>query len=114
MQVPSEAPAADLMNPRKGAMVNFIGWASDSGSLMVGKYNNDQPQLEELWLAPVDSRAPHKLELDDATFPKRSVRSVLAVSPDRKRIAISISEAVQSHTSEVWVLENFLPKAGSK
>lgn len=114
MQVPAEVPAADLMNSRKGATVNFIGWAPDGGSLMVSKYNNDHPQSEELWLAPVDGRAPHKLELDAATFPGRSVRSALAVSPAGKRIAVSISEAVQSHTSEVWVLENFLPKAGSK
>jgi Tol biopolymer transport system component len=114
MQVPAEAPAADPMMPRKGLMVNFIGWAPDSGSVIVSKYDNDRPQFEEFWLAPVDGRGPHKLELDGEAFPGRSGRSVLAVSPAGKRIAVSISEAVQSHTSEVWVLENFLPKAGSK
>ncbi len=59
----------------------------------------------ELWRIPVDGGEPEKLGLAMA----RLGLFGLSVHPDGQRIAFSAG-AAGPPTSEVWVMENFLPK----
>ena len=113
MQFPAEPSAGDSTNPNKGTVISFIGWASDGASMVVSKRRSDGTQPEELWRIPVAGGAPTKLNLDLGSTILWGDGG-LAIHPDGKRVAYTVTETTSSHVSEVWALENFLPKAAGR
>ena len=79
-----------------------ILWSPDSRSLVV-EHTQAKP---EQWWVPVDGREPAKrVSLGVNLWNVR-------VHPDGRRIAIAEQQARRA--DDVWVLENFLPKAARK
>jgi Tol biopolymer transport system component len=58
----------------------------------------------EIWRVPAQGGTPLKLDL---SVPKMLSFAALALHPDNRRFAFSVNEGSKS---ELWVLENFLPK----
>jgi Tol biopolymer transport system component len=82
-------------------------WAPDSRSLVFFTFGHQaKPMPQELWWVSVDGREPPKrLSLDGQLWDVR-------VHPDGRRIAIAVQQPPRP--AEVWVRENFLPKAARK
>jgi Tol biopolymer transport system component len=85
-----------LTDPGEHLVLGAPGWTAGGRSVLFVK---NTPKGRELWRAPRDGTAPHKIDLG------LSGVSDLSVHPDGKRIAFT---AGQDRTSEIWVLENFL------
>jgi Tol biopolymer transport system component len=92
--------ARDLL---RGVEIPFceapIAWAPDGRSLLFLKQPEGRNQKTELWLVPVQSGEPRKLELAAEGM------TDICLHPEGRRIAFT---SVQNR-DEVWVLENFLP-----
>jgi Tol biopolymer transport system component len=78
-----------------------LSWTADGRSLLALSGSRG---LHELWSIPADGSAPRKLrDLD-----MRVIRS--ALSPDGRTFAMRVDD----QTSELWVAENFLPRADGR
>jgi len=88
----------------RGVQIPFceapIAWSPDGQSLLFLKQPQDRNQKTELWLVPVQSGEPRKLEL------AREGMIDICLHPDGRHVAFT---SVQNRDG-VWVLENFLPK----
>jgi Tol biopolymer transport system component len=79
-----------------------LAWMPDGKNILFGKSRKGRQNLVELWRMPATGGEPQKAGLSMSRL------MVLRVSPDGKSIAFTASE--QPDKSEVWVMENFLPK----
>lgn len=75
---------------------NRSTWAPDGRGILIKKETNVGT---ELWFVPISGESPRKIDLD--------VRSLgtIRLHPDGRQIAFDSTQ----FSSEVWVLENFLP-----
>jgi Tol biopolymer transport system component len=79
-----------------------LAWTAEGKNILFGKHQEGSKDMVELWIVPVSGGEPQKAGL---SMPQLFM---LRVSPDGKNIAFTASE--QPQKSEVWVMENFLPK----
>jgi Tol biopolymer transport system component len=122
MATPSAVPETELTNPRRGAILNFSAWGPGMQWVLAISRMVDSSQADELWRVPLDGGAPRKIEVEPgARIPFDAGRPLVpgtsagpSLAPDGTHLAFTIVEATQSHTSEIWALENFLPRGGSK
>lgn len=77
-----------------------IAWTPDGRNILFVRAVNAGGTETELWTVPVTGGEPRKLDL------KADNMHDLSVHPDGKHIAFTASKT----KSEVWVMENFLPK----
>jgi len=82
-----------------------LAWMPDGENILFGKPQDGSKDVVELWIVPVSGGEPQKAGLSMSRL------MLLRVSPDGKSIAFTASE--QPEKSEVWVMENFLPKSAS-
>jgi Tol biopolymer transport system component len=87
----------------QGETIGIVTWDPDSRSLLVTKGTTDR---HEFWRVPIDGGAPRKLGI-----PSPERWPLGSISPDQKHIATVVSDPATPHTTEIWTLENFLPKA---
>jgi Tol biopolymer transport system component len=81
-------------------------WLPDSSAVIITKGIGER---RELWLVPISGSAPRKLDIDTNIWLDGNIGGgdfSFSLSPDGSRIAFQMGKAV----SEVWALENFLPK----
>lgn len=95
-----------------------IPWTPDGRAVLVRKMlvADDEAKClsstcipSELWLVPIDGTSPRKLEFDVnqvATYAAGKIR----MHPDGKSLAYLAGD----FSSEIWVLENFLPLIGER
>lgn len=95
------------------------GWTSDSSALIIQKYTGSR---WELWLVPVTTGPPRKLDIDPALWRAGISNSNNAtplvlqgdtgftLSPDGRSIALVTGRT----TAEVWALENVVSAQGAK
>ncbi len=83
-----------------------LAWMPDGKNILYGKLQNGSKDIGDLWRIPAAGGEPQKAGLS------MSHLLILRISPDGKQIAFTASE--QPAKSEVWVMENFLPKEKSK
>ena len=104
LRVPSEIGASDLTLWTNGTRFWHAEWVADGESFLILKRFADETQSDEVWEVPLRG-TPRKL---DFRLP-RTV-STYRLQPHGKKIAWGLaSRAVRAATSELWVLENFLP-----
>lgn len=77
-----------------------IVWASDGRSLLFVRSTTPGGSKTELWQIPLQGGEPRKLELAAENMHD------LSVHPDGRHIAFTAGQI----KSEIWVMENFLPK----
>jgi Tol biopolymer transport system component len=77
-----------------------IAWASDGKNLLFVRPVNSGGSETDLWLIPLQGGEPRKMELSAKNMHD------LSVHPDDRHIAFTTSQ----DRSEIWVMENFLPK----
>jgi Tol biopolymer transport system component len=96
--------ARDLLREAQMAPV-WVAWTPDGLGLIFTRHSPGDPKTG-LWLIPVQGGEPRKLELA-----AEGMRD-LCLHPDGRHIAFTAGQ----DTSEVWVMENFLPtlKAAGK
>ncbi len=92
--------ARDLLPGMRLPFPAPIAWAPDGRSVLSVRQPNSQDSRTELWLIPVQGGEPRKLGLTAENM------SDLSVHPDGRHIAFTAGH----DRSEVWVMENFLPK----
>ena len=82
--------------------VYTTAWTRDGKYVLYSKLRDGSKDMFDLWRIPVNGGEPQKLDL--------SMRKLMHVRihPDGRRIAFTGSS--QPEKSEVWVMENFLPK----
>jgi Tol biopolymer transport system component len=73
----------------------YLGWTRDGRYIIIARAGT------EIWRVPAQGGTPLKLDL---SVPKMAS---FALHPDNRRFAFSVMEEFKS---ELWVLENFLPK----
>ena len=89
--------------------MNFVAWGPSMQWVLATRHLGDSSQADELWRIPLDGGAARKIEVErDARIP---FNAGLSLAPDGTHLAFTIAETTTSHTSEVWVLENFLPSS---
>jgi Tol biopolymer transport system component len=93
--------ARDLLREVRLPISAPIAWAPDGLSLLFGTQTSPGGLKTELWLISVQGGEPRKLELT-----AENMRD-LSVHPDGRHVAFTAGQ----RRSEVWVMENFLPKA---
>ena len=84
-------------------------WTPDGKGILVRKMLVAGGKKSELWLVPIDGGRARKLDFDAnrvATYAPGKIR----LHPDGRRLAYVFGD----YTSEVWVLENFLPVLSAK
>lgn len=86
--------------------VNSIVWSSDGDFLLYGKRHDAKSSIVDVWRIPLVGGESQKLELSMLNLMH------MRVHPDGRKIAFTGS--LQPATSEVWVMENFLPKSTTK
>jgi Tol biopolymer transport system component len=110
MRVPSEIPAAELADRKKGAWITLACWTPDSRAVLALKFRGDptNPRNEslEMWRIPIDGGAPRKLE---GALQMSDNLPFAALHPDGRRIAFTVTEPAPHRDKEIWALENFLP-----
>jgi Tol biopolymer transport system component len=82
-------------------------WAPDGRYILFGAADPSEPVVWDLWRVPVEGGKPEKMGLQ-----RRWGIWHLSVRPDGRQIAFA-GRGGASTDSELWVLENFLPTAGS-
>jgi Tol biopolymer transport system component len=89
---------------RNGARYS-LGWSRDQRYLIFVRPEGDASKPQLLWRVPLQGGDPEKMgiSMPDIFFPQ--------MSPDGRRIAFTSREDA---AEEVWALENFLPKVGSR
>jgi hypothetical protein len=93
----------------------FLAWISpDSRSLLVLRRLGDSTTSliggkvpSEFWLVPLHDGEPRKIGNSPAGF---DLGIGMAVSPDGRHVAYSVTDSASQTTTELWALENFLPK----
>lgn len=95
------------------------GWTSDSSALIIQKYTGSK---WELWLVPVTTGRPRKLDIDpelwragisnssNATPLVLQGDAGFSLSPDGRSIALMMGKT----TAEVWALENLVPAQSAR
>jgi Tol biopolymer transport system component len=100
----SGGQASELYTLKKGKRFSWgvgLSWTPDGAHVVVGAPDApDQP--DELLIIPAEGGEPRKLELGVKV-------DHLSLHPDGRRIAFTRPEP--GGGSEVWVMENFLPKS---
>ncbi len=86
--------------------ISTIAWARDGQYILYGKTREGSEDMVDLWRVPVKGGEPEKLDL------AMSRLMHLRAHPDGRRIAFTAR--TQNEKSEVWVMENFLPKEKGK
>ena len=79
-----------------------LEWTHDDRFILFIRRQEDGPAVtgEELWRVPSDGGEPHRvLSMDGIAFP--------SVNPNGRQLAFT---ATQQDSSDVWVMENFLPE----
>jgi len=85
--------------------IAVVTWMPDSRSLQMAR--GLSPQKAERWVVPIDGGTPSLL----GTFERGDLfRRPFRLHPDGKTIAFETQ--APRRPSEVWALENFLPKPG--
>lgn len=105
-RVPSEVAAEALSDGNQGVWLRVACWAPDSGSFLAWKTRGrmvDQ-NTEEMWRIPINGSAPQMIEKRNLSL------GGLAVHPDGRRIAFTVTETNSRRNSEIWSIQNFLPK----
>jgi len=95
--------AKELMRRSQPQIPAVYTWAPDSKSALVRIISNEK--RSEIWRVALDGSAAVKL----AGTVETKVRSA-RLAPDGKTIAFQVNEPPKP--TEIWVTENFLPKAG--
>ena len=72
----------------------------------------DSSQPNELWRVPLDRGAARKIEVEPGA--RFLFNAPISLAPDGKHLAYTVTETTTAHTSEIWALENFFPRAGGK
>ncbi|MEO7888868.1 MAG: protein kinase [Vicinamibacterales bacterium] len=83
-------------------------WAPTSDAVIVRKFatlRNVPSRGGELWLIPLNGRAPRKLDVDLSAAVEGQLGKI-RLSPNGKQLAYVVG---RSYQTETWVLENFLP-----
>jgi Tol biopolymer transport system component len=111
MATPSTVPETELTN-RRGAILNFVAWGPGMQWVLAVRWMADFSQPDELWRVPLDGGAARKSEVERGT--RIPFYAGVSLAPDGTHLAFTISETTTAHTSEIWALENFLPRGGSK
>ena len=78
-----------------------MSWTPDGLGLLVKKGTSADPQL---WFVPMSGESPRQIDLYLTEF------GTVRMHPDGKQIAFDS----RRFSSEVWVLENFLPALSAK
>jgi hypothetical protein len=112
MTTPSAVPETELTNTRRGALLSFVAWGPGMQWVLAMRRMADSSQANELWRIPLDGGAPQKLEVDPSA--RIPFFNGISIAPDGKRLAYTVTETTTAHASEIWALENFLPRGGSK
>jgi len=98
----------DLVNtPKAGAALRVGGWTRDGRQILFVRVipaSSEHGQIGELWAAPFHGGPARSLGLSQPAL--RNVR----VSPTGDRISFTTGFPDR----DIWVFENFLPKAGSR
>ena len=97
----------DLLRVNQPERVNnsSMPWTPDGRAVLVRKMTSLGGGTSELWLVPIDGTTPRKLDFD-ANRVVPYAQGKIRLHPDGRQIAF-VSGPPSS--SEVWVLENFLP-----
>ena len=82
-------------------------WSADGKYIFFSTKNNMGDAEWDMWRVSLEDRQAQKINLNTVSFRHPSVH------PDGRHMVFS-SEANSTANSEVWVIENFLPKAKSK
>jgi Tol biopolymer transport system component len=82
-------------------------WSADSKYIFFSTKTNPNDAEWDMWRVSLEDRQAQKINLNTVSFRHPSVH------PDGRHMVFS-SEANSTANSEVWVIENFLPKAKSK
>ena len=85
------------------------GWAPDSSSLLIRKNPSDRTKESVLLVVPINGGDPKILE--------RGIppgRGDMSVSPDGRHFAFQVQDPASLPTTELVVLQNFLPKTTKK
>jgi len=86
--------------------IRTIAWQRDGQYILYGKTREGTKDMVDLWRIATKGGEPQKLDL------AMSLLMHLRAHPDGQRIAFTAK--TQNEKSEVWVMENFLPKEKSK
>jgi Tol biopolymer transport system component len=82
-------------------------WTPDSRAVLVMK-EFDGSTRTELWEVPIDARPPRKLNIDTANWERGGYR----LSPDGTHIAFVAAAGTPG--SEIWAMENIVPKTNNR
>jgi len=83
-------------------------WTPDGRAILLKK-GTTGVDPSEMWLVPISGEPPRKIDLDARRIAAGAI-GVTRLHPDGKQIAL-----VAGHiTTELWVLENFLPALKEK
>ncbi len=93
----------DVMRLNKGETITTFTWMPDGENLLFAK-SKEKQQKCELWKVSINGGEPQNLGLEMERL------SVLRIHPDGQRIAFCSSHL----SSEIWVMEDFLPKKKNK
>jgi Tol biopolymer transport system component len=114
MRVPSDVKPEDLNKSREGRALGVApgAWAPDALSLLVmDRMRSDGNSGEvALWRVSLSGEAPRRIT-GDGSIPSNAE---LFVSPDGRHFVYTVTEQGPPATSEVAILENFLPKPTKK
>jgi Tol biopolymer transport system component len=91
--------------------LDFVSWSRDSRSVVLKKFSRDASKGDELWSVQLDGG-----ETGKAAIPARTLDAgpAIAISPDQRHAAYTISEPFTPPITELSILENFLPRAAKK
>ena len=103
LRVPAGVKPEDLSNTRLGQSIDVVWWAPDSRSLVLRKNFNNSKQDDELQLISLEGQ-----ELGKVPVPRGL--GDISLSPDHRYAVYTTTEPAPPATTEVSVLENFLPK----
>jgi Tol biopolymer transport system component len=98
--------AKEILSDEEPISYYGLSWTRDSKNVLLAKrYEENGIMKYDLWIAPIDGSSPKKTDL--------SMQMIHFVSghPDGKTLAFTAGE---SSKSEIWVMENFLPKQKDK
>ena len=88
-----------------GFAVAPVAWTRDGKALIISKVSPTAPESSDLWVVAVGGGEPRKL---DVVLPERSA---ISLHPDGRQLAFNSRDR---RTTEVWVLENFLPRSSPR
>ena len=87
-----------------GAPGQSLAWTADGRFILVSQHDRADARNWELWRVPVEGGKPEKMGLE-----MRWGIAPITVHPDGRQIAFGSKQTADT-ASEVWVMENFLPK----